>query len=107
MDGAREDEVKLVVAECDAAEALGPTEAAFDLVAASVAFGVVGWGPTSVQLGRDNGLIAELGGQAPGGVILVGAVHDQGGAAGERAEPAQQLASTGRIVALTRREADD
>ena len=89
MDGAEEDDVELVVAECDAAEALEPTEEAFDLVSASVAFGDVGPGPTSVRFGRDNGLIAELGGQAPGGVILVGAVHDQGGAAGDRAEPAQ------------------
>ena len=92
MNGVEEDDVELVVAAGDAAEALKPTEEALDLVAASVAQGVVGPGPTPGRLGRHDGLIAELSGRSPGGVIFVGAVHDQGGATGHRTALARGVA---------------
>ncbi len=101
MDGGEVDLVQFVTAEGNATEALESTAEAFDLVAAAIAGAVVGPGPATVGLGRDDGMVTELGGQSPGGVVFVGAVHDQGRRAADRSESLQQLASAGRVVALT------
>ena len=102
MDGGEVDLVQFVAAEGDAMEALEAAEEAFDFVAPTIAGAVVGPGLATVGLGRDDGMVTELGGESPGGVVFVGAVHDQGRRAADRSESLQQFASAGRIVALTR-----
>ena len=102
MDGGEVDLVQFVAAEGDATEALEAAAEAFDFVAPAIAGAVVGPRPAAVGLGRDDGMVTELGGQSPGSVVFVGAVHDQGRRAAERSESLQQLASAGRVVALTR-----
>ena len=101
MDGGEVDLVQFVAAEGNPTEALEAAEESFDFVAPAITGAVVGPGLAPVGLGRDDGLIAELGGQSPGGVVFVGAVHDQGRRAADRSESLQQLASAGRVVALT------
>ena len=80
-DGEEEDYVELVEAGSDSSEALESAEEALDLVALTVAARVVGPGPTTFGLGRDDRLVAELSGEPPCAIALVGAVHEQGGAA--------------------------
>jgi len=102
VDGGEVDLVQFVAAEGNAMEALEAAEEAFDFVAPAIADTVVGPGPAAVGLGRDDRMVTELSGQSPGGVVFVGAVHDQGRRAASRSESLQQFASAGRVVALTR-----
>ncbi len=78
MDGGEVDLVQFVTAEGNVTEALEATEESFDFVAPAIAGAVVGPGPAAVGPGRDDGMVTELGGQAPGGVVFVGAVVGPG-----------------------------
>ena len=102
MGEAEEDEVELVVAGGDPAEALEPAEEAFDLAAAAVEFAVVGPGRVAVAGRRNDGPVAQLASQLAGLVAVIGAVHDQRRTAADGTEAAQELATSGRVATPTR-----
>ena len=103
MDEAEKDEIELVAAGTDPAEALEPAEKAFDLVAAAIEFSVVGPGRVAIAGRRHNGAVAEVPGELARLVAVIGAIHDQRGPARDRSEPAQQLSTSGRIATLSHR----
>ena len=102
MDGGEEDDVEFGATSVNPVEALEAAEEAFDLVAAAVGLTVVFMRLARVGAGLDDGPVAEVERQPASRVVLVGAVDVEIGSATGRTETAQQFASAGRIVALTR-----
>ena len=77
MDVGEAEVIEFVTAKGALVEEVEQTEEALNLVAPRIASAVVSAGSKAGGSGRDDGLVAELAGQAPSGVIPMGEVPDQ------------------------------
>src|SRR4249919_7386 len=105
MNERGEHHVELVEAGEDSTESLQATEQPLDFVAPLVDRLAVVPGGDSIRLGRHHRGEAQVEGQLPGFVALVGAIQDQMHAPIRTAQRGQQLAALGSVVRLSGRQA--
>ena len=103
-DESKEDDIEFIEAGEGSTEALEPAEEPLDFIALAVdGFVVLPW-LQAVALGRHYRNKAEIQGQLPGLVVLLGAVHNQMQRRGQRPRARQQLMASLGVGGLTVRE---
>jgi tetratricopeptide (TPR) repeat protein len=81
-DESGEQHIQFVEPTKDPAEALEPSEEAFDFVSPAIDHPVICPRGQALRIGRHHGNVAQLAGQAQGFIPLIGAVHNQMAALG-------------------------
>ena len=104
MQEGHEDDIEFFEAGEGSTEALEPPEEPLDFIALAVdGFVVLPW-LQAVALGRHYRNKAEIQGQLPGLVVLLGAVHNQMQRRGQRPQARQQLTASLGVGGLTGRQ---
>ncbi len=103
-DESKEDDIEFIEAGEGSTEALEPAEEPLDFIALAVDGFVVLPRLQAVALGRHYRNKAEIQGQLPGLVVLLGAVHNQMQRRGQRPQARQQLTASLGVGGLTGRQ---